>query len=44
VPEGEFEDAGARLSRSDGMGIFEIDAIEFEALANSQLLIIEVPL
>lgn len=44
VLEGEIEVAGERLGRRDGMEIVETDAVEFEALAISQLLMIEVPL
>jgi redox-sensitive bicupin YhaK (pirin superfamily) len=44
VLEGEIEIAGERLGRRDGMGIVEADAIEFQTLADSQLLIIELPL
>jgi redox-sensitive bicupin YhaK (pirin superfamily) len=44
VIEGEIETAAGRLGRRDGIGIVETAAIEIEAIADSQLLIIEVPL
>ncbi len=44
VLEGEIEIAGENLGRRDGMGIEESDETDIEAIADSQLLIIEVPL
>jgi redox-sensitive bicupin YhaK (pirin superfamily) len=44
VLEGEIETAAGHLGRRDGIGIVESAAIDIEAIADSQLLIIEVPL
>jgi len=44
VIEGEADTAGVRMSRRDGMSIVESGEFDIEAIADSQLLIIEVPL
>jgi len=44
VVEGEARIAGQALSRRDAMGIWDVDAIEVEALQDCQLLLIEVPM
>ena len=44
VIEGEVNINNQQLSKRDGMGIWEIDQINFEAKANSKILLMEVPL
>ena len=44
VIEGEVNINDQVLSKRDGMGIWEIDQISFEAKANSKILLMEVPL
>ena len=44
VIEGEVNINDQQLSKRDGMGIWEIDKINFEAKANSKILLMEVPL
>jgi redox-sensitive bicupin YhaK (pirin superfamily) len=44
VIEGEVNINDKELSKRDGMGIWDIDQISFEAKANSKILLMEVPL
>ncbi|MCH1612936.1 MAG: pirin family protein, partial [Flavobacteriales bacterium] len=44
VIEGEVNINDQELSKRDGMGIWDIDQISFEAKANSKILLMEVPL
>lgn len=44
VIEGEVNINDQQLSKRDGMGIWEIDKINFEAKANSKILLMDVPL
>ena len=44
VIEGEVNINDQQLSKRDGMGIWEMDQISFEAKANSKILLMEVPL
>ena len=44
VIEGEVNINDQQLSKRDGMGIWEIDKISFEAKPNSKVLLMEVPL
>ena len=44
VIEGEVNINDQQLSERDGMGIWEIDKINFEAKANSKILLMDVPL
>ncbi|MEG0463331.1 MULTISPECIES: pirin family protein [Bacteroides] len=42
--EGEIVAAGEKLSRRDGMGVFETNSIDIEVLADSHILLMEVPM
>ena len=44
VIEGEVNINDQQLSKRDGIGIWEIDKINFEAKANSKILLMDVPL
>ena len=44
VIEGSIKVAGETLSRRDGIGIWDVDAIEVEALEKSKVLLMEVPM
>ena len=44
VIEGEVEVAGEQLSRRDGLGISEAEAITFKVSADSEILLMEVPM
>jgi redox-sensitive bicupin YhaK (pirin superfamily) len=44
VIEGQVNLAELKLDRRDGMGIWEIDHVEIEAITDSTLLLIEVPM
>lgn len=44
VIEGSVKVAGETLSRRDGIGIWDADAIEVEALEKSKVLLMEVPM
>ncbi len=44
VIEGEVEVAGETLARRDGLGITDAQAVTFKASANSEVLLMEVPL
>lgn len=44
VLEGELTVSGTKLEKRDGLGVTEHGTLEFEALANSELLIMEVPM
>ena len=44
VIEGEVNINDQQLSKRDGMGMWEMDQISFEAKANSKILLMEVPL
>lgn len=44
VIEGEVEVAGEKLSRRDGLGISQAEAVSFKASAESEVLLMEVPM
>ena len=44
VIEGEVNINDQELSKRDGMGLWDIDKINFVAKANSKILLMEVPL
>jgi redox-sensitive bicupin YhaK (pirin superfamily) len=44
VIEGELEVAGHRLRRRDALGVWEVEPVSIKALAESRVLVIEVPL
>ena len=44
LSEGEIVAAGEKLSRRDGMGVFETNSIDIEVLADSHILLMEVPM
>ena len=44
VIEGLIETAGETLSRRDGMGIEGIEDVKINALENSEILLIDVPM
>lgn len=45
IIDGEFEVAGQKLSKRDGLGIWETNSVEFKALENnSSILLMEVPM
>lgn len=44
VIEGEVEVSGQKLETRDGLGIYEADKLEFKASADTELLLMEVPL
>ena len=44
VIEGEAKVAGQTLQRRDGLGVWEADAFEVEALADAEILLMDVPM
>ena len=44
VLEGEFELENQKLSKRDGLGIWDIDTINFKTNGNSKILVMEVPM
>ena len=42
--DGEVELAGEELNRRDGMGVWEVDKVEFKSKTKSKLLLMEVPM
>ncbi|WP_391484881.1 pirin family protein [Allofranklinella schreckenbergeri] len=44
VIEGEAKVAGQILQRRDGLGVWEADAFEVEALADAEILLMDVPM
>ncbi|HDZ03596.1 hypothetical protein LCGC14_0127780 [marine sediment metagenome] len=44
VLEGEFEFENQKLNKRDGLGIWDIDTINFKTNGNSKILVMEVPM
>lgn len=44
VLEGEVEIAGEKLSKRDGMGVWDVDSIDVNATQNARVLLMEVPM
>jgi quercetin 2,3-dioxygenase len=44
VIEGQAQIAGEKLAKRDGMGVWQLDSLEIEALADTEILLIEVPM